>query len=96
MTVHEQSALFLHLIHEQFRTLPRLDLVAGRKLHAAQRRGLGRVLPLLARRGKEHLHTTETRLQNNPETKLRFGVADPSLSGDWCALVLAHEKGREG
>jgi hypothetical protein len=41
------------------------------------------VLAVFASSGKKNLGATELALQNNAESKLGFGVANPALTGDW-------------
>jgi hypothetical protein len=40
-------------------------------------------LAVFASSGKKNLGATELALQNNAESKLGFGVANPALTGDW-------------
>jgi hypothetical protein len=41
------------------------------------------VLAVFARSGEKNLGPAELALQNNSESKLGFGIADPALTGDW-------------
>ena len=65
-----------------------LDPIAGLESDAAQRCGLQRILPVLARRGEHHLDAAELRLQHDAEAHLGLAVADPALS--WNRLSGLH------
>jgi hypothetical protein len=41
------------------------------------------VLAVFASSGEKNLGAAELTLQNNSESKLGFGIADPALTGDW-------------
>jgi hypothetical protein len=41
------------------------------------------VLAVFASGWKKNLGAAELALQNNAESKLGFGIADPALTGDW-------------
>jgi hypothetical protein len=68
-----------------------LDAIAILEAHAAERRGLQRILPRFTRCREKDLHSSELGFKDDPQPEFRFRVTDPALT---CNRFLHRKKGR--